>query len=377
MRIGFLLPANYSVGNPGNGVRAQARFQAQALRRLGHEVIELTPWHDHSQGLDVLHFFQGGFAHYGIEPARNAGYKALVFAPIIDSNEPNIRYRLAAQLSSISAKVFTIPGVLQAQCRSSDMVVCRSQHERARIVAGLGIDAEKVRVVLNGVERPAARAVDSNADADPDANQHAHPDTNASTAARLLETLPASGFILHVSAYTQARKNVLRLVEAVGPLGIPLVIAGAARPGPVMERLKRLAGDYPTVRLLSFVDEALLHALYRACKVFCLPSLHEGTGLVALEAAAHGAQVVITRNGGPPDYFGSLAHYVDPLDVQDLRRAVESAWNAPSSKALRRHVTTELTWDRSAAALTVVYEAALAGAQARGALAANPQGVHL
>jgi len=368
MRIGFLLPANYSVGNPGNGVRAQARFQAQALRRLGHDVIELSPWDDRSQGLDVVHFFQGGFAHYGIEPACNTGYRALVFAPIIDSNEPNTRYRLAAQLGSLSSKVFTIPGVLQAQCRSSDLVVCRSQHERARIVEGLAIDPDKVRVVLNGVERPAELGLDAGAEA--------VSGTNTGAAARLLETLPASGFILHVSAYTQERKNVLRLVEAVGPLDIPLVIAGAARAGSVMERLKTLVSNYPNVRLLGFVDAASLHALYRACKVFCLPSLHEGTGLVALEAAAQGAQVVITRNGGPPDYFGRLAHYVDPLDIQDLRRAVLSAWNAPPSDALRQHVTTELTWDRSAAALTAAYEAALAGVQTRRSHSGISQGAH-
>lgn len=372
MRIGFLLPANYSVGNPGNGVRAQARFQAQALRRLGHEVIELSPWNDCAHGLDVVHFFQGGFGHYGIEPARNAGYRALVFAPIIDSNEPNSRYRLAAQLGSLSSKVFTIPAVLRTQCRNSDMVVCRSQHEHTRIVEGLGIDPSKVRIVLNGVERLAAFA--------PAASSavvcSTTPDLATNATAQLIGTLPSSGFILHVSAYTQERKNVLRLVEAVGPLAIPLVIAGAARAGPVLERLKTLTSQYPHVQLLGFVDDTSLHALYRACKVFCLPSLHEGTGLVALEAAARGARIVITRNGGPPDYFGALAHYADPLDIENLRRAVLSAWNAPSSDALRQHVTTELTWDRSAAALVEAYEAALTTAPTRHSHAGISQGVH-
>ena len=55
-----------------------------------------------------------------------------------------------------------------------------------------------------------------------------------------------------------------------------------------MDRLQRLAKRYPTVKILGFLDRDVLDSLYAACKVFCLPSRHEGTGLVALEAASHG-----------------------------------------------------------------------------------------
>ena len=38
--------------------------------------------------------------------------------------------------------------------------------------------------------------------------------------------------------------------------------------------------------------------LYARSKVLCLPSLFEGVGLVALEAACYGAKIAITQIGG-------------------------------------------------------------------------------
>jgi glycosyltransferase involved in cell wall biosynthesis len=99
----------------------------------------------------------------------------------------------------------------------------------------------------------------------------------------------------------------------------------------------------------------MLQNLYAACTVFCLPSVHEGTGLVALEAASLGARIVITRNGGPPDYFADMAEYVDPFSVESIRAGVERAWNAAPSDKLRSHVLTNLTWDASARSLISAY----------------------
>jgi len=335
MRIGFMLASDKSLTGPGDGVRMQAEFQAKALEQLGHQVQRLGPWQPGtSDGLDVIQFFMGGLGFYGIERARRPGGPLLVFAPIIDSNEPFWRYRLAARLGNcIPDRIFTIPGELRKQALGSDLVVVRSTHERDRVVYGLGINASRVQIVLNGVEPPPA------VDAEP---------------LRRSLGLPAE-YVLHISAYTQARKNVPRLLEAVGPLEIPLVIAGSAEPGELNDRIVKLAQNYGHVRLLGFQNRESLHALYAGAKVFCLPSVHEGTGLVALEAAAQGAQVVITQNGGPRDYFGPLAEYVDPSNTGQIRAAVLRCWQRPADGRLREHVLSHLTWRQSAQSLLAAY----------------------
>lgn len=341
MKIGFSLPAIFSFGNPGNGILAQARQQADHLRELGHEVVELNPWRVEDLGsFDVIQFFLGGFAHHGVEllkPYLSRGI--LVFAPIIDSNEPNSRYRAAAWLGNVHRKLFTIPGVFRQQARSSDLVVCRSRHEQQRIVQGLGIPETKTEIVLNGVSPP----------------------ESAEDEAAMQDRFDLPGeYVLHVSAYTQPRKNVIRLLDAVAPLGIPLVIAGHSEPGHVFAEMERRSRRNRQIRILPFLTRDELNSLYARCRVFCLPSVHEGTGLAALEAASHGANVVITSRGGTTDYFAGYAEYVDPFSVESIRTGLSKAWAKPTDGRLRDHVLSRLSWRESARRLAEVYEQRLA-----------------
>ncbi|MBL0927126.1 MAG: glycosyltransferase family 4 protein [Phycisphaerales bacterium] len=333
MRIGFSCPATYALHGPGAGVRDQAVAQARALRRAGHEVILLNPWDDYPGGLDLVEFFLGGFPHFWIEQKRPHPVPMLVWAPIIDSNEPNWKYRLAMKLGRLIPKVYTIPGMFRDQAMGSDLVVVRSRHEYDRVTQGLEVPASKVEIVLNGMDPPPPTSPDL-----------AH--------AALGSTGP---FVLHVSAYSSPRKNVLNLVRAVGPTGLPLVIAGTAFPGPDLDAIRAAAAPFPNVRLMGFLDRPTLDSMYAACRVFALPSVHEGTGMVALDAAAHGAAVVITRHGGPPDYFRQFAEYVEPASVDDIRAAVVRAFEKGPDPALRRHVHENLTWDASAARLAECY----------------------
>lgn len=343
MRIGVLIPAMIAVSGPGGGVRAQVVRQFAALERLGHEVVRLDAWDLRpTRELDLVHFVQGAAAMQYIEQCREQFCRRLVFSPIIDSNEPNWRYRLAAAVGRLHPKFFTIPRLYRDQALGSDLVVARSTHERDRLVRGLGIDAGKVRIVLNGVD-PVETA-------DP-------------AAARRTLGLPAE-YALHVSKYGAERKNIVRLVEAVGPTGVPLLLAGDATPGAGLERVKAAAARFSSVRLLPFLDRPTLDGLLAGARVFCLPSFHEGTGLAALEAAAAGANVVVTKHGGPPDYFGTLAEYVDPFRTEDIRAGFLRAWERPRDGALKRHVLGNLTWDHSARNLARAYEELVGGGAA-------------
>ncbi|QDU71802.1 glycosyltransferase family 4 protein [Mucisphaera calidilacus] len=335
MRIGYLLPSSISLSGPGNGIRAEVLFRAEALQKQGHDIVRVEPWDlTNLEELDVLHFMVGGFGTHGIENRPSYPAKFLVWGPIIDTNEPMWRYRLAAAAGSLLPKFFTIPGVFRAQAQAADLVIVRSTHEHQRVTAGLGIDPAKVEIVLGGVNPPPP--------VDPDL-------------VRQRFDLPDE-FALHVSKFTQGRKNVLNLIEAILPTKIPLVIAGSRTPGPVLDRIEQLAKEHPDqIKILGFLQREELDALYAACRIFCLPSTHEGIGLVALEAAALGAGVVITRHGGPPDYFTDLARYTSPGNVDEIRNAIQQAWDDPRGEQLRDHVLTNLTWDQHATNIADTY----------------------
>ena len=69
----------------------------------------------------------------------------------------------------------------------------------------------------------------------------------------------------------------------------------------------------------------------------CTPSLLEPFGQSILEAMACGRTVVATRVGGPPEFVPPEAGIlVDPLDVDELARALEAASGFPSPNAAAR-----------------------------------------
>jgi glycosyltransferase involved in cell wall biosynthesis len=298
LRIGFLLPAHYCFSR-GNGVRQEGLLKQRGLTELGQQVALLSPWDALARGaLDVVHFFYGGLALADIAAVRQIAPRRLVFSTTIDSNQGHAAYRLAAWLGGLHGRVRSVQGEFRRQAMLADAVVVRSEHERERVVRGLGIPAAKVHLVHLGIDLDGVDAA------------------RAGTGGR-------EG-VFHLSTFGQPRKNVLRLIAAVGPTGLPLTIAGACAPAE-LPAVQAAAAPFPNIVIRGFLSADERDELYYRSRVFALPSLHEGTGLSALEAGARGCAVVITKNGGPPDYFAGIGHLIDPLSVAELRAAIVAA----------------------------------------------------
>jgi len=328
-RIGLLLPAHYAFAR-GNGIRQEAVLKAQGLTLLGHQVEFLSPWTVPDAGsLDIVHFFYGGLALADIAAVRQIRPKRLVFSTTIDSNQGFVAYRLAAWLGTRVAALHTIPGEFRRQALLADAVVVRSEHERERVVTGLGIPAHKVHLVHLGIDLTGIDAPRAAASSERDG-------------------------IFHLSTFGQPRKNVLRLIAAVGPTGLRLTIAGSCPPE-ALPAITAAAKPFPAITIRGFLTGPERDELYYRSRVFALPSLHEGTGLAALEAAARGCQVVITKNGGPPDYFTGLGQLIDPLSVPALRAALVAAHRA-DAPPIASAIAARFNLQTCATALQAVYQ---------------------
>jgi glycosyltransferase involved in cell wall biosynthesis len=144
------------------------------------------------------------------------------------------------------------------------------------------------------------------------------------------------GCILAVGT-VEPRKNYPRLLAAYRQLrgrgSIPFIIDGrpgvpqlviAGRPGWAYgDTLQRIAAE-PGVRYVGHVDEPSLEALYRTASVLAMPSLHEGFGLPALEAMAHGVPVVAGNAGALPELVGEAGVLVDPDSSDAIARGLET-----------------------------------------------------
>ncbi len=204
-----------------------------------------------------------------------------------------------------------IPGVAGATrlvVRRADTVICVSDYLRRELETKLPGARGKVEVVSSGVDR------------------------------ERFPVLPAPAGpprFLCVGALDE-RKNVVRLADAFARLEEgTLTFAGD---GPLRSRLE----GRDRVRLLGRVPHYEIPALLAECRVLAQPSLVEPLGQALLEAMACGRSVVATRIGGPPEFVPPGAGVlVDPLDVDELARALRQAAALPVPNAAAREATAD------------------------------------
>ena len=144
-------------------------------------------------------------------------------------------------------------------------------------------------------------------------------------------------FILHVGSLSR-KKNLLSLLHAYERLCArgydgKLVLVGR-RYGKGHDRSffqhLELSPHRSRVLLTGPVPDEDLPALYGASELTIFPSLHEGFGIVALEAMACGAPVITSSAGALPEVVGEGGTIVeDATDVAMLAEAAERLLTDP------------------------------------------------
>jgi glycosyltransferase involved in cell wall biosynthesis len=119
------------------------------------------------------------------------------------------------------------------------------------------------------------------------------------------------------------------------------------------------------VKLLGFVPDDDLPALFSACAAFVFPSLYEGFGLPPLEAMACGAPVVAADASAVPEVVGRAGILVPPGDAGALTQALEGILTNPELggelKRQGRERAALFSWSRAAAETLQVYREAAGG----------------
>jgi glycosyltransferase involved in cell wall biosynthesis len=230
-----------------------------------------------------------------------------------------------------------IPGVRRATARvvaRASTVIAVSDYLRRELEDKLPAARGKVEVVDSGVDL-----------------ERFSPDVQP---AAILES-PA---FVQVGSLTE-RKNVVRLADAFAQLGRgSLTFVGD---GPLRSRLEGRAH----VRVVGRVPHADVPGWLTAADVVCGPSLIEPFGQSLLEAMACGRSVVATRIGGPPEFVTPEAGVlVDPLDADDLARALDTATSFPSPNVAARAVAGEHDVRRQAERVEAILLRAVRGPQA-------------
>ena len=213
--------------------------------------------------------------------------------------------------------------VVPRSARAARLVLAVSEFTKREAVELLGLSADRIRVVPNGVEPTFGPAGDA----------------------------AAGDYVLAVGTL-EPRKNLPRLAEATRRLGIELRVAGARGWGGV---------PLDGVVLLGEVPDEELARLYRGARCLAYPSLYEGFGIPVLEAMACGTPVVTGDRTGTAETAGAAAVLVDPLDHEAIAAGIEEADRRRDElRVLGLERAAGFTWERAAALTAEAYREAAA-----------------
>lgn len=163
----------------------------------------------------------------------------------------------------------------------------------------------------------------------------------------------------------QPRKNIERLVNAFSKWQEnsrrqDVLLALAGKPGWLYE--PTWAEGKKNVRLLGYIDDADIAALYSGALGLVFPSLYEGFGFPVLEAMCCETPVLCSSTSSLPELAGDAAILVNPESVtaieNGIRQLVEDPITRQSLIERGRDQVKAFTWQKAAeAALAALEEA--------------------
>ena len=210
-------------------------------------------------------------------------------------------------------------GVFKRAVTASRAVIVPSHFVKKEIADYYKIDPDKVKVTYEGVDALTAKGKPK---------------------------VPGPYFIYSGNAYPH--KNLKRLIEAVAEVNqisqekVYLLIASSRnvftkRLGVMTAKL----GAKHYVKLLGFVPDEELGALYKHSLGFVFPSLSEGFGLPGLEAMNAGTLALVSDIPVFREVYKDAAIYFNPYDFSSIAKAMKDVAGMKKEERVRRIETNQ------------------------------------
>lgn len=225
---------------------------------------------------------------------------------------------------------------------AADRIIAVSGYTKRMLVEHYGIPPEKIAVVHNG------------------ASEHLQPQAPVLHAETGRKRPPMVLFLGRLVLQKGPRQflDMARIVHERRP-EVQFVVAGDGHMlGELIDYALKLHLDN-AVTFAGKVSGKEVSTLYQKANCFVMPSLSEPFGLVALEAAAHGTPVVLSKQSGVAEVLGAAF----TVDFWDTEKMADCVLTVLREKPLAMQLTSEasrtlthLTWLRQADVVRSIYE---------------------
>jgi len=293
---------------PGGGVRIQGIMWRDGLLSLGHKVDLVSFWDTYKwEKYDVILILQVVGCFHSIVQQISLHNPNIVLAPILDP-EPwhsKRKIKLMAKYFQVMSKLYLTSKYIDLYkgAKYCKLFLTRSSYETDYLSYCFDIEREKIKIVPLSLRFNPLDVIP-----------------------------PKDNFCLHVSRLASPNKNVARLIESAKKYGFQLKLAGALHGAREIGWLNNLIDGYKNIEYLGEISDSQLVEYYKRAKVFALPSTIEGVGMVALEAAGFGCEIVLTDLGAPKDYYQGRAELVNPFNVDEIGLAIMKCLNQGKSQ---------------------------------------------
>jgi len=239
-------------------------------------------------------------------------------------------------------------GKVRLALMQADLFLTVSDYAAREVSAHLGVPADRLRVTLEGVSqvfRPSRSELEVQA-----AAERARIPVGASW----LTYVGGFGSYKNVDAIVRAHAEVVR---RMADRRLMLVLIGQHDNGShtdvsAIREVARRCGTDHLLRWVGFLPDTEVRHLHCGALALILPSVSEGFGLPAVEAARCGTPVIATTESPLPELLKGGGLFVPPGDVDALTAAIESivgddeARRAMGRQALER--ASALSWTHAA-----------------------------
>jgi len=309
MKYCFVIP--YQCISPKGGVKLQAEMWKVGLEKLGHSVTMAGSWDTPEwSSFDAIIIFGSAPGVATMAKSLATENPNIVMAPIIDPRWAAFIYKFfvkywgAKKFLGLSSQFHDLWLARKYPC----LWLVRSEQERHMVNYALEIPQDKI------VKIPLHYRIPS------------------------LEGFPQKeDFCFHASRLRAENKNVPRMIEAAKKYGFDLKLAGHLKGESEKKWLNNLIGDSKNIEYVGEISESKLLDYYKRAKVLALPSMVEGVGMVALEGAAYGCEIVLTNVGAPKEYYDGRAILVNPKSVDEIglgiSKAIKEGFSQPELKS--------------------------------------------
>jgi glycosyltransferase involved in cell wall biosynthesis len=236
---------------------------------------------------------------------------------------------------------------------SATRLVVLSRYFRDELVRAYRVPQERIRVVPGGIDTDRFNVMLTRAEARQILGWP-RDRTIILAVRRHVKRMGLEEFIDAAKLIAAVQPDILILLGGSGPLSAALQMR-------IVEH-----GLQRNVKLLGYMEDALLPVAYRAADMTVVPSQSlEGFGLITLESLASGTPVYVTPVGGLPeivDPFAPECIFRDgsPKEMAGvLSDVVRGLLPSPDETSCHSYVRTNFSWPQIAARVRAVYDEAL------------------